>query len=74
MGRAVLVKVVDKLGGIAAAAARLGVAPASLNRFLDGTVPVPVPDAVLLRAVDIVLDEFQQDPSGKSQPFNRTEP
>ncbi len=71
MGRAVLVKVVEKLGGTAAAAARLGVGPASLNGFLDGTVPVP--DAVLLRAVDIVLDEFQQEPAGKSQPFNRTE-
>jgi hypothetical protein len=34
-----------------------------------------VPDAVLLRAVDIVLEEFQEHPSAsKSQPFDRSQP
>jgi hypothetical protein len=48
--------VVAKLGGSFAAAVQLGVEPSFLNRFLDGTTPVP--DVVLLRAVDIVLDDL----------------
>lgn len=47
---------VAKLGGSFAAAVQLGVEPSFLNRFLDGTTPVP--DVVLLRAVDIVLDDL----------------
>jgi hypothetical protein len=40
-----------------------------MSRFLDGTMPVP--DNVLLRAVDIVLDELHGRIAG-SQPFSRT--
>ena len=47
---------VAKLGGSFAAAVPLGVEPSFLNRLLDGTTPVP--DVVLLRAVDIVLDDL----------------
>jgi hypothetical protein len=56
IGQAVLQKVVVKLGGSFAAAAQLGVEPSLLSRFLDGTTPVP--DLLLLRAVDIVLDDL----------------
>lgn len=56
IGQAVLQKVVAKLGGSFAAAVQLGVEPSFLDRFLDGTTPVP--DVVLLRAVDIVLDDL----------------
>jgi hypothetical protein len=56
IGQAVLQKVVAKLGGSFAAAVQLGVEPSFLNRFLDGATPVP--DVVLLRAVDIVLDDL----------------
>ena len=71
IGQAVLQKVVAKLGGVYAASVRLAVPPSLITRFLDGTSPVP--DDILLRAVDIVLEEFQQDhPAGASQPFDRT--
>ena len=72
VGRAVFQKVVAKLGGFYEAAQRLGVPHALVSRYLDGRSPVP--DAILLRALDIVLDEFQQDPWGASQPFNRSDP
>jgi hypothetical protein len=54
VGQAVLQKVVAKVGGIYQAAAQLGIPPMAMNRFVDGTAPVP--DHVLLRAVDLVLD------------------
>jgi hypothetical protein len=67
--QAVLQKVVAKLGGVFAAAVQLGTKPTAIKHYLNGTLPVP--DIVLLRAVDIVLDEFPQDVVGASQPFNR---
>lgn len=70
IGQAVLRKVVAKLGGTDKAAERLGVSPGIVGRYLDGSAPVP--DTVLLRAVDVVLDEFQQAPSGESKPFSRS--
>lgn len=57
VAQAVLQKVVTKLGGAHEAASQLGVTQASLARFLNGTESVP--DRVLLRAVDIVLEELQ---------------
>lgn len=62
LGRAVLQKVIHKLGGIDAASVHLGVSVALLARFLDGTLSMP--DAVLLRAVDVVLDEQPRIPRG----------
>jgi hypothetical protein len=61
---------VAKLGGVEAAAAHLGVEPSLMRRFLDGRASVP--DAVLLRAVDMVLDELHGIRGGGSQPFSRT--
>ena len=69
IGQAVLQKVVAKLGGVDTAAVQLGIEPSLMSRFLDGTMPVP--DNVLLRAVDIVLDELHGLIAG-SQPFSRT--
>lgn len=68
--QAVLQRVVAKLGD--AAASQLGLTQAAFARLLNGTEPLPT--RVLLRAVDIVLDEFQQVPSRESRPFSRTEP
>jgi hypothetical protein len=70
--QAVLQRVVAKLGD--AAASQLGLTQAAFARMLDGTEALPT--HVLLRAVDIVLDEFQHVPSGESRPrpFHRTEP
>jgi hypothetical protein len=45
---------VEKLGGVRPAAKRLGITDTLMQHFLKGTMPVP--DAVLLKAVD-VLDE-----------------
>jgi hypothetical protein len=69
--QAVLQKVVDKIGGVLPAAVQLDVEPSLLSRFLDGAVQVP--DAVLLRAVDIVLeDELPAPAGGHAQPFDRS--
>lgn len=67
VGQAVLQKVVAKLGGVYAAAGRLGITASVISCYLAGSAPVP--DTILLRAVDLVLDEFQQNPSAGSQPF-----
>ena len=70
VAQAVLQRVVAKLGD--GAASQLGVTQAAFALFLNGTEALP--DRVLLRAVDIVLDEFQRVPSGAPRPFNRIEP
>lgn len=62
--QAVLHRVVAKLGD--AAASRLGLTQAAFMRMLNGTEALPT--SVLLRAVDIVLNEFEQVPSGVSRP------
>ncbi len=68
--QAVLQRVVAKLGD--AAASQLGLTQAAFARLLNGTEALPT--HVLLRAVDIVLDEFQPVPSRESGPYSRTEP
>jgi hypothetical protein len=70
VGQAILQKVVAKLGD--AAASQLGLTQAAFARLLGGTEALPT--RVLLRAVDILLDEFPYVPSEKWRPFNRTEP
>jgi hypothetical protein len=67
--QALLQTVVAKLGD--AAASQLGLTQAAFLRMLKGTEPLPT--SVLLRAVDIVLDQVQHVPSREPQPFNRTE-
>jgi hypothetical protein len=67
--QAVLQRVVAKLGD--AAASQLGLTQAALVRLLNGAEPLPT--SVLLRAVDIVLDEVRHVPSGEPGPLNRTE-
>ena len=58
VGQAVLLKVVATLGGARMAAECLDISPTLISRFLDGKIPVP--DGVLLRAVDIVLGHPQE--------------
>ena len=70
VAQAVLQRVVAKLGD--AAASQLGLTQAAFALFLNGTEAVP--DRVLLRAVDIVLDELQHIPSSESPHLNRAEP
>jgi hypothetical protein len=63
VAQAVLQRVVAKLGD--AAASQLGVTQAAFARFLNGTEALP--DGVLLRAMDIVLDEPQHIPSYRGE-------
>ena len=42
-------------GGTAALSERLGISETMLERFMDGTFPIP--DRVLLAAVDVMLQE-----------------
>jgi hypothetical protein len=70
IGQAVLRKVAKRVGGIQAAAVALRVTPSAISQYLDGTLLVP--DDVLLRAIDIVLDELPMIINNGSQPFNRT--
>jgi hypothetical protein len=69
VGQVVLQKVVEKLGGLEAAAAHLGFQASIVSRLLKGTVPVP--DVILLRAVD-VLDEPRQALPESRSPLSRT--
>jgi hypothetical protein len=66
IGQQVLERVVRKLGGPEQAARRLGVSATLLERFLKGGTPVP--DAVLLKAVDCVLDSGPPEPIPPLQP------
>ena len=55
IGQRVMVKVVNKLGGVRRAALELGISESILTRFIEGAMKVP--DSVLLRAVDYVLED-----------------
>lgn len=54
LGQEVISRVVKKLGSIELAAARLGIRAGLVQRFVDGLSAVP--DAVLLKALDLVAD------------------
>ena len=56
VGLAVLRKVVAKFGTVQAAV-RLRISPFTIARFLSGRAPVP--DIILLRAVDLLPDKMQ---------------
>jgi hypothetical protein len=53
-GQQVLARVVEKLGSVEHAAARLGVSATLLQRLLSGTIALP--DQLLLKAMDLVVD------------------
>jgi len=61
LGREVLGRLVRRLGGPDAAAARLEISRTLLERFLKGAIAVP--DAILLKAVDYALDDPASGPS-----------
>jgi hypothetical protein len=54
-GRQILERVALQLGGLDNAALLLGISPGLLNRFLNGTLPVP--DQILLGAADLLQAE-----------------
>ena len=56
LGRAVIQKLVAQVGGTLAAAVALGVLQAAVERYVDGSKPVP--NILLMRAVDLIVDEY----------------
>ena len=54
VGQEVISRLVKKLGGVETAAARLGIRPGLVQRFIDGLAQVP--DPVLLKALDLMVD------------------
>lgn len=61
LGQEVISKVVKKLGSIDLAAARLGIRPGLVQRFVDGLSQVP--DPVLLKALDLIADPVEPPPA-----------
>ena len=71
VGKEVIARLVTKLGSVEKAAARLGMRPGLVQRFLDGTSQVP--NSVLLRALDSMSDPavpavHPQSPPPKGRP------
>jgi hypothetical protein len=66
LGRLVLAKTVDRLGGLPATAYRLDIGSALLKAYLDGDRPIP--DEVLLIAADLILEELPSLTSQASDP------
>ena len=71
LGKEVIVRLVSKLGSVEKAAARLGIRPGLVQRFVDGTSQVP--DSVLLKALDFMADPAvpalqPQSPPPKGRP------
>jgi hypothetical protein len=56
LGQAVIQKLVAQLGGTLAAAVALAVSQAAVERYVDGSKPVP--KILLMRAVDLVVDDY----------------
>ncbi len=67
-GRQVLLKVVAKLGA-QRVAQRLGISPSLLDRLLQGAMAVP--DPLMLKAVDLALEEGPQDIPAVRQDFQK---
>ena len=53
-GQELIARLVRKLGSAEVAATRLGIRPGLVQRFAQGTVKVP--DAVLLKALDLMSE------------------
>jgi hypothetical protein len=56
LGQAVIQKLLAQLGGTLAVAVALAVSQATVERFADGSKPVP--KVLLMRAVDLVVDDY----------------
>jgi hypothetical protein len=68
-GQEVLVRLVRKLGSAEAAAVRLGIRPTLVERFVEGLVKVP--DAILLKALDVITNTAPGDPVPALQPGSK---
>jgi hypothetical protein len=59
-GRRLLERAAEKVGGLDALAERIGLNARALKLCIDGREPIP--EALYLRAVDIVLGDPSQSP------------
>jgi len=71
VGKEVIARLVSKLGSVEKAAARLGIRPGLVQRFVEGQSQVP--DEVLLKALDAMSDPavpalHPQSPPPKGRP------
>ena len=67
-GQEVMVRLVSKLGSAEAAATRLGIRASLVQRFVEGLVKVP--DAVLLKALDLMVHSAADEPVPALQPHS----
>ena len=58
VARHVLARAVAKVGGVAELASRLNISPRVLYHYVTGRLVVP--DALFLRALDVVLEELPE--------------
>jgi hypothetical protein len=65
VGQEVLARLVARFGGPDQAAARLGITDTLMGHLLSGALPVP--DSILLKAVDVFLEDMPPRPP-RSQP------
>lgn len=70
-GRRVLIKVVQHYGADGAAA-RLNIPPTLLGRFLAGLMNVP--DALLVRAIDLLPEDAPSVPGSSLEPSSEIPP
>ena len=66
VGREVIAQLVRKLGSAEKAAARLGIRPGLVQRFVEGQSSVP--DSILLKALDCMADPVTPAVRPKSPP------
>jgi hypothetical protein len=67
--RQILAKAAVKIGGAEVLASRLGITAPVLKMYLEGDQEIP--DSVLLRAIDIIIEDLPQalpDPSDRTRP------
>jgi hypothetical protein len=65
--RKLLVHVASRLGGVEALAARLSISARVLGAYLSGKELIP--DALVLRVVDLVLVEMEKRPASPPSPL-----
>lgn len=59
VGRQLLSRAAAKLGGVEALSERLGIGHRILRHYIEGKEPVP--DSVLLRAIDVLLEDDRKN-------------
>jgi hypothetical protein len=64
LGQAVMQKLVAQFGSALAVAGALAVSQAAVERYADGSKPVP--NVLLMRAVDLVIDDYLE-PAGRNR-------